>query len=375
MFDILSSFWRRIQGSLFPELEEVLGPLTEKQQQLISILEVIRIERFLPRLIGCVGRPQKDRAALARAFVTKVVFNMPTTRVLIERVESDISLRRICGWERRSEVPNESTFSRAFSEFAESELPSLVHGALISKVYEKQIVGHVSRDSTAIEAREKPLFKKKEDKKHKKRGRPKKGEEHLKEPKRLDRQLKMTQKERLADLPKACDVGAKADSKGNRNYWVGYKCHIDTADGDIPLSCIVTSASVHDSQASIPLAEETAAKVISLYDLMDAAYDCPQIIEHSKSLGHVPIIDKNTRRDVKAKEELEAEAKALRILNWTSPEKTRYNQRSSAERVNSRLKDDFGGRMIRVRGNAKVACHLMFGILALTADAILNLVR
>jgi len=185
----------------------------------------------------------------------------------------------------------------------------------------------------------------------------------------------MTQEERLADLPKACDIGAKADSKGNRNYWVGYKCHIDTGDGDIPLSCIVTSASVHDSQVAIPLAETTAAKVTNLYDLMDAAYDCPQIKQHSKSLGHVPIIDKNTRRNVKAKAEIGAEAKALRTLNLSTPEKVRYNQRSSAERVNSRLKDNFGGRMIRVRGNAKVACHLMFGILALTADAILSLVR
>lgn len=375
MFSTLSRFWERIQGSLFPELEEELGPLTEKQQQLVVILEVVRIEQFLPRFLGCVGRPPKDRAALARAFVAKATFNMPTTRALIERVESDISFRRICGWERRSEVPDESTFSRAFSEFAESELPSLVHNALISKAYEKQVVGHVSRDSTAIEAREKPLLKKKEDKKPKKRGRPKKGEERPKEPKRLDRQLKMTQEERLADLPKACDVGAKADSKGNRNYWVGYKCHIDTGDGDIPLSCIVTSASVHDSQVSIPLAEATAGKVTSLYDLMDAAYDCPQIEQHSKSLGHVPIIDKNTRRNTKAKADLEAEAKALRTLNLTSPEKIRYNQRSSAERVNSRLKDDFGGRMVRVRGNSKVACHLMFGILALTANAILNLVR
>jgi len=375
MFNSLSPFWERIQGYLFSELEDELGPLTEKQQQLIAILEVVRIEEFLPRFFSCVGRPQKDRAALARAFVTKAVFNMPTTRVLIERVESDISLRRICGWERRNEVPDESTFSRAFSEFADSELPSLVHNALISKIYKKQVVGHVSRDSTAIEGREKPLIKKKEEIKPKKRGRPKKGEERLKEPKRLDRQLKMTQEDRLADLPKACDVGAKADSKGNRNYWVGYKCHIDTGDGDVPLSCIVTSASVHDSQVSIPLAEETAAKVTSLYDLMDAAYDCPQIEQHSRSLGHVPIIDKNTRRNVKAKKELKAEAKALRTLNLTMPEKKRYNQRSSAERVNGRLKDDFGGRMVRVRGNAKVACHLMFGILALTADAILNLVR
>jgi hypothetical protein len=81
------------------------------------------------------------------------------------------------------------------------------------------------------------------------------------------------------------------------------------------------------------------------------------------------------RRNVEGKARLKAEAKAMRTLNWISPEKARYNQRSSAERVNSRLKDDYGGRMIRVRGNSKVACHLMFGILALRADALLNLVR
>ena len=44
------------------------------------------------------------------------------------------------------------------------------------------------------------------------------------------------------------------------------------------------------------------------------------------------------------------------------------------ERVNGRLKDEFGGRMVRVRGHAKVMCHLMFGILALTADQLLGFV-
>jgi nitrate/nitrite transporter NarK len=38
--------------------------------------------------------------------------------------------------------------------------------------------------------------------------------------------------------------------------------------------------------------------------------------------------------------------------------------------VYSRLKDEFGGRWVRVRGWAKVMTHLMFGILALTADQI-----
>ena len=31
--------------------------------------------------------------------------------------------------------------------------------------------------------------------------------------------------------------------------------------------------------------------------------------------------------------------------------------------MNARLKDEFGGRVIRVRRHAKVMCHLMFGIL------------
>lgn len=55
-------------------------------------------------------------------------------------------------------------------------------------------------------------------------------------------------------------------------------------------------------------------------------------------------------------------------------EDIRYNERSTVERVNARLKDEFGGRMVRVRGNAKVRCHLMFGVLALTANQLLTFV-
>ncbi len=375
MLTMLSGVWYKIQGTLFPFLEEELAPLTEKQQQLVATLELIRIELFLPHTEGCVGRPKKDRVALGRAFVAKAIYGIGTTRGLIDRLLSDISLRRICGWEQRREIPDEATFSRVFAEFATSELPQRVHDTLVRKIYEDEIVESVSRDSTSIDGREKPQRKEKKEKQPKKLGRPKKGEERPKEPKRLDRQLEMTQVERLADLPKACDIGAKTNSKGHQSCWIGYKAHIDTANGDIPLGFILTSASLHDSQVAIPLAAETASKVTSLYDLMDAAYDCPQIIQYSESLGHIPIIDKNTRRNTQAKADIAQELKAQRSINMIDPKKQRYNQRSSAERVNSRLKDEFGGNTVRVRGHAKVACHLMFGILALTADALLNLVR
>ena len=47
-------------------------------------------------------------------------------------------------------------------------------------------------------------------------------------------------------------------------------------------------------------------------------------------------------------------------------------ERSAVERVYSRLKDEYGGAFVRVRGWGKVMTHLMFGILALTADQILR---
>ena len=185
----------------------------------------------------------------------------------------------------------------------------------------------------------------------------------------------MTHEQMLEDLPKPCDVGTKKNSKGYKESWIGYKLHIDATDGDIPLSCVLTSASVHDSQVALPLTLETSNKVVNLYDLMDSAYDVPEIKAVSSSLGHIPIIDINPRRNTQLKKELELENKAQKNLNWKPCEKMRYNQRSSVERVNGNLKDNFGGCMVRVQGHVKVACHLMFGILALTADQLLNLVR
>jgi len=56
-------------------------------------------------------------------------------------------------------------------------------------------------------------------------------------------------------------------------------------------------------------------------------------------------------------------------------EAIRYNERSVVERVNGRLKDEFGGRFVRVKGDVKVMCHLMFGILALTADQLMRMIQ
>ena len=116
---------------------------------------------------------------------------------------------------------------------------------------------------------------------------------------------------------------------------------------------------MHDSRAAIPLSLMSAARLTSLYDVMDAAYCSLDLHEHCRSLGHVPLIDHNPRGG--EKEEFEP------------PDAIRYNERTGAERSNARLKDEFGGRHIMVRGHLKVMSHLMFGILALSADQLARL--
>ncbi len=373
--DTLSQTWLNIQSSLFPWLSEELGPLTGKQQELVTTLEVVRIEEFIYSSRGFPGRPPQDRTAIARAFVAKTIYNMPTTRALLDRLETDSALRRICGWERKNDVPDEWTFSRAFTEFSASRLPERVHEAFIKKSYEGEIVGHNSRDSTAIEAREKPLKKEPVQKIAAKRGRPKHGEERIKPLTRIERQANgMDLADMLNDLPTACDVGTKNNSKGYKVSWTGYKLHLDVADGGIPLSAILTSASTHDSQVAIPLARMSSERVTNLYDLMDSAYDVPQIHDMSRQLGHIPLIDVHPRRDQALKKEIAAENKRSQLVGHKTAEAVRYNERSTVERVNARLKDEFGGRFVRVRGHAKVMCHLMFGILALTANQMMILV-
>ena len=243
----LSSIWNHFQTTLFSWLQEDLGPLTDKQKQLVEVLELAQVETHLPYIGKVPGRPLESRSALARAFVAKAVYNLPTTAVLLDQLESNIKLRRLCGWEKKNDVPSSSTFSRAFAEFSESQLAERIHAAIIERHLGDQLIGHISRDSTAIVAREKPTKPETKESQPKKRGRPKKGEERTKEATRLEKQSTgMSLVQMKADLPSVCNVGTKRNSKGYKTSWIGYKLHIDAGDGGIPISCILSSASLHD---------------------------------------------------------------------------------------------------------------------------------
>jgi hypothetical protein len=418
----ITQFAHVLQTGLFPVLNEELGELTEPAKRLVATLEMIPLARFVPSSRGWVGRPSKDRLAIASAFVAKAVYGFSLTRQLLDALASDTQLRRICGWEKASQVPHESTFSRAFDEFARMELPQFAHETPIRETQKDRLISHIARDSTAIEAREhfpetaSKAVKAKTSPKVSpkasvvaaasaedppptvpaptvlpeisvpavapaKRGRPKgKGGPHkrwkggkpvqaLPDDTRLHQQRSMKLGEMLADLPKACNIGVKTSASGFTQSWRGYKLHWDVADGQIPISAILTSASLHDSQVAIPLSTMSTQRVTYLYELSDSAYDAREIAENSREHNHVPITDPNNRG---RSQSVIAPGAPKRELSPAEAE--HYKERTMIERVNARLKDEFGGRNVRVRGAAKVMAHLMYGVLALTADQLMKLV-
>lgn len=372
----ISDYWFTIQETLFPYLEEILdAPLSKKLQQFIRILEMINVEHFVFDSRGYVGRPPKNRHAIARAFIAKAIFNIADTKLLIDRLKSDKNLRRVCGFETIFQVPSESAFCRAFKEFSDLELPQRAHEAMIKFFYKDEIVGHVSKDSTAIVAREKPV-KKEEKIEEKFEEKPKKrAAKGCAKLTRIQKQAagKMSLPEMIQDIPTHCNIGRKNSSSGHMYAWIGYKLHLAVDDNSVPLAAMISSASLNDTQAAIPLAIITSKRVTNLYDLMDSGYYADAIAEHSVSLGHVPIINFAAKGE-NQKEAKEQEKLARKNLNWEPAEAVRYNVRTSVERANSRLKDEFGGMKVRVKGAVKVFAHLMFGIIAQAADQLLKLV-
>ena len=351
-----------LQRNLIPCLEECWErPLTDKERQLVSILELLQIEKVASRPVQRFGRKPWERQALARAFVGKAVYSHLHTRGTIEALRTSPVFRRICGFVTRADVPSESTFSRAFAEFAENGLGEKVHQVLVERWVKPGLVGHISRDATAIRGREKPTARSRPPKPApREKGRPRRGE--VREPKpetRVERQCRQSAAQALAELPVHCDVGAHKNSKGYKQTWIGYKLHVDVSDCGLPISTMLTAASLHESQVAVPLMKMTSERIDYLYDVMDSAYDAQPIYQMSRSLGHVPIIEKNGRRK--------------EVIRLSPHEAARYQARTVAERFNSRLKEGFGAGNVMVRGAAKVRMHLMFGLIALFADQLLKL--
>jgi hypothetical protein len=377
----LSKMWLKVMNleqSLFPRLEESMGKLSSKEAKLIKILDFAQIENFV--CSAQITNPPKDREELARAFVAKQVYNLQTTRDLIERLKIDRTLRIICGWRYHSEIPSESKFSRVFKEFSQQRIATKAHDLFIEKYLSETLFFYHSIDATAVELREKAVKSKKEVKPKRRQGRPRKGEEGPpKKPSILQQQEQMNDAEEMLSLIKTeCNTSIKQNSKGNRHRWIGGKLHLSVVDGDIPITALYSSATVHDSSLALPLIKQSSQKVTYLYDLADAAYDNKIIKNYSQKHNHRPIIDINPKNSKKLKAKIALEKSEKKILGglnlYNDSEDLHYNQRSSVERVNAYLKDSYGCSKIYYQGAQKVASVFAFAVLSVCITQSLKLV-
>lgn len=336
--------------------------LNTEQRTFLAILRLV--EEYVPPYESersTMGRPAYEMGPFLRAFLARSLFRIPTTDDLRKRLMADPNLRQMVGFRK---IPSAATFSRRMAVLAATPMITRALNDMTAQYHEGRIVGHISRDSTAIPVREKPANKKRDvaltPEPKRKRGRPRKGDSRpAKKLRRLERQLRMKPGKAVAELDCACAWGCKKNSQGNVSFWKGYKLHLDVTDLGIPVTAVVTGANVHDSQLAIPMEKWTERKITYLYSVMDSAYDARPIADYVEGMGRVPLIDPNKRRGGERK-------------GFTPAQQERFKVRSVVERTNAHLKDWLIPPQIFVRGIAKVSFQLLCAVFSLAALKILQ---
>jgi transposase len=329
--------------------------LNEQQKTFMHILRCI--EEHLPTLVrpyAGTGRiPYQYQPFLISQFA-QIFFQIESTKKLIERLRADPNLRLLCGF---TKIPGKSSFSRAFSHLAGTGILPAALENLAKETFKGKVVYHVSRDSSAINAREKAEKKSKGKgkKPQKKRGKPRKGEgKPEKQQTEMEKQITEDAADSLEKLNKKCSFGCKKNSQGNISFWKGYKLHLDVSDTGFPITACVTGANVHDSMLAIPMEKITEQRVAFCYSLMDSAYDAQTITGFIFSRERVPIIDPNKRKN-ESRPPLDP------------AKKERYKIRTTVERAYSHLKDNLIPKTLYVKGHTKVSFVLFSAVLCLAA--------
>ena len=351
-------FWKTFQEGLFPENLKALETSSNHHRKIILVLNMIRIEEFIPYdPVIKQGRPKRDRSLLARAFIVKEVLGLLFVKDLIIYLNADPFLKRICGWYTKK-LPCEATFSNAFRDFVKINLAEKVHKILLSENLKQCENMIFCRDSTDIPAREKAVITQKKAVKKYPVGRPRKNEVREKKETVISRQMTETLEKSLSLIPKHCNYGKK--KKDGKSYsWKGYKFHLDTTEKGIPIAGILSSASESDFNVAIPLHKKSQRICLASLALMDKGYDSQDLRNFHKVHGTHAITQFKKRRN-----QFNPELSKL--------ESSQIGKRNAVERAFSRLKDSFHIDKIRYKGYIKVNSKIHFSLLVLTAMVFLE---
>ena len=331
-------------------------------QSLLTPDELHRLHRSHRR-----GRVGYDLLPILGIMLLKLHRQVRTVKGTLSLLRENGNLKDMLGITR---VPSEASVSRLSREVERIVDPSLLHERVIqayTSSMDRLAIGHLSIDSTTIGVREKPIkTRAKEAKANEKRGRKAKGS--LEEQQYRERQARLEQEriaylqesfgESLARLEMRCSITAKQNSKGKKQWFIGYKAHLATDDYGVPVSFAVTGASVHDSKVAVPLMKKARKTTDFLYVLLDKGYISPVINDYVDMIGRKAIIDRRAYKGV--------------VADPLDPaSQRRYAARTTVERTNGELKDGFLPDTIYKRG-AHARYEIALAILLTTMKKVRN---
>jgi transposase len=235
-----------IRQETFLSFEEIIKyqPKT-KLQIVLEQLDFTVLEANLSKPDHKRGPKGYEVLKLLYALIAMHLEKIKNTHGLVERLNSDPSLRYYCGFNILKKAPSESTFSRFLDVLSSSIYLQEEFKNLVLKAKKLGIIDgtEVAIDSTKLDSFESPKPKSKIDN---------------------------------DDI--SPNWGKKKDTDGNDVKWFGWKAHI-LADckSELPLNVIITPASKNDSILAIPLIKQLKEFYGSVftpsYYMMDSIYD------------------------------------------------------------------------------------------------------
>ncbi len=312
-------------------------------QTLLSSDERMQLSRY-----HTVGRIGYDLLSIFGILILKLHYHQRTMKETLFLLNENMNLRDILGI---PQVPSEASMSRLSRRVEDIVSISSMHERLIGEYTQgmERVIGHLSIDSTTIEAREKPYRKSKEAQEQpelpKKRGRKPKGSPEEQEHRGIIAEAEEARLQYLAEPPEKsiselemrCSLTAKQNSKGKRQWFIGYKAHIAADDFGVPICFAVTGACVHDSKVAVPLLKMAKQETEFFYILLDKGYISPAVNDYADMIERKVIIDRKGYKGVSP-------------IPLEPAYAERYKARTTVERTNSELKDGFLPDKIYKRG-------------------------
>ncbi|MED3038018.1 IS5/IS1182 family transposase [Bacillus thuringiensis] len=415
----------------------------EPTRRFEAIFSTLTIEPVLATVSkrSIYGAPTKlNYAAMIYALVARIVERIPTIKDLVKRLRHDFMFHLECGFLFSDQIPSEASFSRFTQKLSESNVLETVQETLLLQAIQENFITDdvVSIDATHFESRDQATSQEKKPKPEpKKRGRkPKVEQEAFQKEKQeqenqkniyektIEDQLDVSLETLRTEIPLRPNWGIKKNSEGKNTFWFGFKAHLAVGTkSQYILQSLMSSASLHDRKAAIPLLKGIQERLSSLtiqYGTLDAGYDYEAIYAQFHRMKAKAIIAYNKRNEGELigfdehfaptcvrehSYRYDSFDEKYQTLKYTKPNECKtcplahdslcqkvykikmetdirkynapgrgseawkklYNQRSAVERVNAYLKEFFQLKNVRYRTGKRAKIH--FDLVTLVYNA------